>query len=198
MKKLLLIFLSVLCIGASGCSGENKPKDTLAESSSQLSIPAPTEKKEASSQESKEEEKLPEGVKRTDDKTLNYQSKSKKVSCSFPDSFNTQGKEKPKDGISLQTTDGKATLRLEFIENPGITADDLTAFLQKTYPDFTVSAADEGIIECRGTLTDSAKKRSCAYLKARISDEGYVTALMCFHEGDKKKYEELFRMTVLS
>ena len=198
MKKLLLIFLSVLCVGAAGCSGDNPSRESSAESSSQLSVPSPTEKTEESSQESTEEDKLPDGVKRTDDNTLSYQSKSKIISSSFPDSFSANGEEKPKDGISLQTIDGKATLKLEFIENPGITTEDLTSFLQETYPDFRLSADDNGIIECKGTLTDSTKKQSCAYLKAKIKDNGYVMALMCFHEGDQKKYEELFNKTAIS
>ena len=84
---------------------------------------------EPSEPESSKEPSYPDGITQKDSLTLEFKSKSKKVNAVFSAVFSEINSDtEPNDGIYLQTNNGKATLLLDFVENEGITQDDLVNY----------------------------------------------------------------------
>lgn len=198
MKKPMIIFCALTLLLFSACGGtgsdESVEETVSGEVSEMISISVP----QSSTEESKEESKLPDGISEEKKGFLRFTSYSGRVSAVFPEMFQTlcQGYT-PTDGIYLQTSDGKATLQLEYVDNEGITKNDLSDYLKQTYPGANVFINDDKNVICKTTIKDSQKNTVCCYLKAIVDSEGYREAILFFKEADKKTYETIFNQITL-
>lgn len=136
---------------------------------------------------------LPYGVREYKDGLLEYISTSGKLTATFPEALCVENKDYvPKDGIYLQTEDGKQTLQLETVESEGIDRNSLVDYLEETYPDAKVYITDSRLVICKMTTKDKSGNKVCAYMKAKVSDTGYNEAVLYFHQEDSRQSENIF------
>lgn len=146
-----------------------------------------------SSSVSEEVSSLPYGLREYKDGLLEFISTSGKLTATFPDSLCVENKDYvPKEGIYLQTEDGKLTLQLENVESEGVDRDSLVDYLKETYPDAKVYITDSRLVICKMTTKDRSGNKICAYMKAKIIDRGYNEAVLYFHQEDSRQSENIF------
>ncbi len=210
MKKFLCILSFLLILSTvAGCSEKNNEESDLSyESSEEISEQTGDEVSvdisevvdfEPSEPESSKEPSYPDGITQKDSLTLEFKSKSKKVNAVFSAVFSEINSDtEPNDGIYLQTNNGKATLLLDFVENEGITQDDLVNYLTETYNNTLIETVSDDTVTCKIDALDQKDNEIAVYLKAVIKEGGYSEAVLCFDRNEKKTYDDIFETIELS
>ncbi len=210
MKKFLCILSFLLILSTvAGCSEKNNEESDLSyESSEEISEQTGDEVSvdisevvdfEPSEPESSNEPSYPDGITQKDSLTLEFKSKSKKVNAVFSAVFSEINSDtEPNDGIYLQTNNGKATLLLDFVENEGITQDDLVNYLTETYNNTLIETVSDDTVTCKIDALDQKDNEIAVYLKAVIKEGGYSEAVLCFDRNEKKTYDDIFETIELS
>ena len=193
MKKITIFLSALVLLISSGCSGQSDDLSVNETASEETTKTVSVTISQVSEEESVEESHLPDGISEDKKGFLKFISYSGKISAVFPDKFNTLcSGYTPTDGIYLQTSDGKATLQLEYVENKGITKNSLVDYLKETYPDASIYINDEKNVICKVKMKDSQDNVVYSYLKAIVDDNGYKSAILFFKEAEMKNYETVF------
>ena len=210
MKKFLCILSFLLILSTvAGCSEKNNEESDLSyESSEEISEQTGDEVSvdisevvdfEPSEPESSNEPSYPDGITQKDSLTQEFKSKSKKVNAVFSAVFSEINSDtEPNDGIYLQTNNGKATLLLDFVENEGITQDDLVNYLTETYNNTLIETVSDDTVTCKIDALDEKDNEIAVYLKAVIKEGGYSEAVLCCDRNEKKTYDDIFETIELS
>ncbi len=212
MKKILCVLSVLFLCAAAGCSGQTNEESDLNNANSEETRDINTDEISVdisdivglkpsapeSSEESSKEPSYPDGITQKKSGTLEFRSKSEKVISVFSDTFSEIDTDsEPGDGIFLQTHDGKATLLLDFVENNGITQDDLVNYLKDTYSTEPETDGDDTVI-CKIDALDQKENKLNVYLKAVIKDGGYSEAVLCFDKEQQETYDKIFEEIELS
>ena len=191
MKKSICILLAVsAAIMVSACSEKND--NTEIQQQSEFSVITSSETVLESSKERSQPVSYPSDTEEIDAENLRFKSKSGKYTAVFPKSFSAMDTSlKTKDGIYLTTADGKAGLLLDVIESKDITAEALAKYLEDQYEGTKAEIKDENTVIFQGTSTDKKKNKAVTFLKAIITENGYIEAVITCHETDTAKYSQL-------
>lgn len=202
MKKICVI-MCILTAAAMLCGcGETENKASKPETESSVitsSEQEPASENELSAPESSDVDRLPDGLTLNGTGMLRYTSPSGEMEAVFPNELCYVDDEyRPEDGIYLHNSDGTATLLLEAVNSVGVRRATLIEYLKEKYPDAEIYISDTRNIVCRTEFTDNSGRRLKAFMKAKISNNGYNEAILCFRPEDIGIYDNIFaRITLL-
>ena len=194
MKKILCIFLCfIAAIPLSGCL-KNENEDVLPADTVSTTTNLSSEKPESMESSIAEEISYPSDTDEIDSDSLRYKSKDGKITAVFPKMFQKKSDDfKSESGIYLSTTDGNATLQIDYIYSQGITKESFVEYLEKKYKSSKADTTDSKYVLFKSKIKDKKNNNVILYMKALLKKDGYSEAILCYHESDKDKYEKLLQ-----
>lgn len=195
MKRLLCITLCFIAVlPLSGCF-KNENEDVLpADAVSSKSVSQYSDKTDNTESSITEEISYPAETDEVDSDSLRFKSKDGKIIAVFPKMFWKKSDDfKSESGIYLSTTDGNATLEIDYIKSEGITKESFVEYLEKKYKSSKADTTDPKYIIFSTKIKDKKNNVVIMNMKALLKEDGYSEAVLCYHESDKDKYTDLLQ-----